>query len=401
MKPRGGALKIAAVVAGVLLLCLVAAWFMWAASADRRLDARLAELEAAGYATDLTRLAPPLPPDDDNAATLFDQAFAGFPNPLPDALGPLLDRTTGEFSDEERATMDAFFLEHAEAFALLDEAASLPRCVFPRDYSRGYAILLPQIANVIKACKLLRMRVWRQAADGDVSAAARTIETTIATAECCGDEPILVSQLVRIVGLGIAIDELQSMMLEPGLPPEALRRIRDRLDPDGLIAGMRLAYRGELAFASSMVRAVRGGDDVAQNLGVELPAVLDTTVARPLIADDLGNLLDTERRMIEAADRPYPQAAPALAAIDAEVQATVDWRRPISGMMMYAVGPSHANAVKMQSRLVLARAAIDVVLDGELREPPIDPMTGAPLQYDAESGELSNGAGLTWKIRRP
>ena len=408
MKPRAHALKISAVVGGVLLLCLVAAWFMWAASADRAVDAKLQELEEAGYATNLARLAPSMPADEDNAAALYDEAFAGFPTELEGYWGAVLGRlasTPEEFAaaltDEERSGLGTFFEDHAREFELLDEAAARPRCVFARDYSKGYEILLPQTSRVILTCKILAARALLQASSGDASGAARTIEAIFATAGCCGEEPILVSQLVRIVGMGIGLDVLQSVLSSMELPPEALKRIRDRLDPDALMAGVRLAYRGELAFAASFVRELRGDPGAATGLGVEVPAVLDSALARPLLNEDFVLLLDTQARMIEAAEKPYPEAAPALAAIDAEIQANVDWRHPFTGMLVYAVGPSQANAVKRQSRLVLARAAIEVLLTGELREPPIDPMTGMPIQVDAEDGVLSSGGGETWRLRRP
>lgn len=395
MKPKGHALKISALVAGLLALCAIAGWFLWAASANRRLEAKLEELAAGGYATKLAQLAPAMPPDDENGAALFDAAFAGWPDPLPAELGALIERTSPEFTDEELATLDAFLDEHADVFAMFEEAAARPRCVFPRDYTQGYGILLPQIAQVIKTVKLMRMRAWRQAAAGDFAGAARTVETMVATAECVREEPILVSQLVRIVALGIALDTLQP--LAEDMPADALARVRDRLDPDGVIAGMRRAYRGEMAFAASLV-----GEDATGTLGVEMPALLDTILTRPLLKEDFVMLLEFEQRMVDAAELPYPQAQPAMVALDADAQAVAsDWRHPFTAMLIPAVGRSLPNAAKLQTRLVLARAVIDLMLTGELRDPPIDPMTGDPIQYDAEAGVLSSGGGETWTLRGP
>jgi hypothetical protein len=105
---------------------------------------------------------------------------------------------------------------------LLHEAALLPESRYPIDLSLGPATLLPHLAQVKDLVGLLWMNAIYQSHQTNVPAAVQSIITAFALADSLGNEPILVSQYVRMYAVEQAVSALSWVLSEHPLSREQL-----------------------------------------------------------------------------------------------------------------------------------------------------------------------------------
>jgi hypothetical protein len=214
--PRG---RLAIALGVVLALHLMTVWNL-----DLAMRQRLGTLRAEAGALALS-VAPARPPDRDNAALLYQQAFQAMGDPAawPKAYGEKwykwLDPAATE-SDFKDAELRAFLKRQAPALALLHEAADKPGCYFERDYGRpSFSMLLPELQKIREAARLLAFDARAKAATGEVRAALGDCRVMLAMAEHASSDPNLIALLVAA-----AIDRMTMQTLEAVLastPPAA------------------------------------------------------------------------------------------------------------------------------------------------------------------------------------
>lgn len=320
MKSRGGGFWVSVTVFGVISLSSLAWWMIWSASAERRLDAKLAELEREGFPVDMSALAPAPVPDDENGALRFERAFAMLPD--------------GDID---------------EALALIEQGAACERFRYSIDYAQGRGAALPHVSKFLDVVRLLAARAEQSASIGAADEAARSLEMVLGLAHSLKDEPLMISQMVRCAALGIAVDTFDAVRRQVELPAPMLRRALARLDPTAVAEGIRQAYRGELALGAAFVAEVREQETLSGSNAI------DILVARPLVQNDLIALLDFLARMARAGDLPYGRARLELAAVEHEMGSQSRWLHPLTADQIYAAASLHESLSRQQERVAIAR----------------------------------------------
>jgi hypothetical protein len=166
-------------------------------------EGRMLRAEAAQI---ISTALPPAPSADDNAAPLYQRAFAAL------AADQEVDElvTADVASDEVTAILE----RHAATLELLRRATDKPGCRFDRDWSRpSIDTLLPEVQAMRRAAQLLTLAARRAAADGDGDQALADVVRIHRLGMHAASEPILVSGLV-----GQAIDALAITTLADVLP---------------------------------------------------------------------------------------------------------------------------------------------------------------------------------------
>ena len=120
---------------GFLVGVAVLLWVIADISTRDSLEAEIAKLRAKGYPTTLEDLRRPEVPPEENAALVYEQAFAQL-QPLDDKCWDILhavdDPTEpGALEPEDLAYLEAHVAKNEKALALLHQAAQTPRCRFP------------------------------------------------------------------------------------------------------------------------------------------------------------------------------------------------------------------------------------------------------------------------------
>ena len=208
---------IAALLLAMLAVAVVLAYFQH--GRRQRIRAELDRIRAQGMPASKEDLAAwyPEPPPGENSAELYQQAFEERKQDSTDlrkAIEEEREEQNGKaaLSEGLREMVRAHLEENAETLRLLHEAAKRPGARHPVDMSKGYATELPHLARLRDAARLLKMQATFAAAEGDTELAVDALLAILATAESLRDEPILISQLVRVACHGIAEDGLKNML---------------------------------------------------------------------------------------------------------------------------------------------------------------------------------------------
>jgi hypothetical protein len=257
--PRG---KLALGLAASLVLSWITFWNM-----DLSVRNSLTLLRAEAGALALS-VAPARPPESENAAPLYREAFGAIAK--GDALPPEFNEkwvpwigACGSAADVglPDPKLEAFLARNSGTLGLLRRAAAVPACFFDHGYGRpSFSITLPEMNGFSNAARLLALDARVKAAQGQLPRAMEDIRAIFGIARHCTESPILVSLLVAA-----SVDEIGVVALEAVLnssQPEAALLAGFNLSPPGMLQwNLPRAFRMEEAFGMSAAVDVGLGDD--------------------------------------------------------------------------------------------------------------------------------------------
>jgi hypothetical protein len=172
-------------------------------------EVRAARTEAVAV---MQSVVPPVLPADEDAAPLYRQAFERIEidKGLTAEQSPLKAAAAADVSTDE---VTALLARHATTLDLLRRAAAKPGCRFARDWARpSMGMLLPELASMRHAARLLALAARREATSGDVSAALADVVRLHRMAIHVAAEPILISGLVETAVDSIALETLAAIL---------------------------------------------------------------------------------------------------------------------------------------------------------------------------------------------
>jgi len=206
-------------VVGVIILS-VFGWTVLAASQDRdQLNHELDLARKEGLPTNWQEFAALVPkaPNGENAAPLY-RRMRGYPKDSADI--PQLN--VGVLIRKDKAEVEAAKAElqyQRDVVANADLAARFPHCWFDRDWSKGMAVLMPELAYMKFAAKLVALRGSIAAFEGHPDEAIHNIDEVFKIAKHSGEEGTQISTLVQMAIETIGIHYLGLWALEyPDVP---------------------------------------------------------------------------------------------------------------------------------------------------------------------------------------
>ena len=272
-------------------------------------------------------------------------------------------------------------------------------------------MVLPHLEPMRACARLLRADAIIKAMEGNKSEAFEDIIAGMRLGEALAQEPVLISQFVRISINAIVSSGVQASLEGGDLSPEQTRRLMTHIARARDRRAFADSLAGELHMGLQIFSGLRAGDpakrdafDSAFYLG---PGALDTIgelirnlykspFGRPWLNMDAATYADLSGRACSAAEQPYYKVAPELNRIETESgnlpRTRFFSRILILGLMRACETQARHEAVLdlMQIGLLVeqhhARAgsypesldAIAPEFDGSL---PVDPFTGKAYQY--------------------
>ena len=373
-----------------------------------RLDAeepgwRVGEVDAAHNAT--------LPPPERNAAT---QALAAHAL-VPDLTTAYWTGTEAFYDKPSRHLPDAKTLGEllaahgkcTEALAVARRVRDLPTGGIPLTFAKPnpFATLLPNIQNLRNGATLLALDAAVLAHTGDAAGALDDCRAILNVAGGVGDEPTLISQLVRMAVAGIAVRETERALAWTAAPPaDKLAELQARLLEERDVPRLVYGLRGERASLFQICESVGDGSLTLGALGAGPAAgstadLIATRFVRGSFRRAQVQVLTRFEELMEAAKLPDPERDPAMAAVMASIPraGTVPTAETLVGMVMPAaekcgeaetrhrakLGSMAAALACERFRLANGRfpAALAEIPPGMLKVIPADPYTGKPLLY--------------------
>jgi hypothetical protein len=219
-------------VAGLLLIGFVV--FVLRSGADvRRLESAARARSEPFTLAEVAQTYAPIPDEENAAVPLlalwrsedpeFWEAYLKFgTNSLPtpkgsERLRAFRDKSTaeirrGEFSAAEVEQLTTEVADHAAHREAVREALARPQFRFPLQLAAGAGTLMPHLARMKEVALEFRAEGWLAVQLGDADRAIRALTDSASLAQLLQDEPILISQLVRISGCALALSQAEQLL---------------------------------------------------------------------------------------------------------------------------------------------------------------------------------------------
>ena len=318
-------------------------------------QSELAAIRQAGFPVTLEEVNSwyPLVLDEENAALIFlDATDRTIDAPAKSEYLPVVGQAewpaAGTALSPAMAKAIREYLEdNKDALEAIHRAAQLSKSRYPVDLRQGASTLLPHLAQLKKLAQLLRVEAGYQSSQGKPDAAVRAALDSFAVAHSLANEPVLISELVRMACVNIALAGLERTMTENALTDAQLRALSEKMK------------EAEADSRTGYVRALGGGercmgidfftmppDKLAAMLGPNSQSALPQAGftlyrASGMSSGDFRFYMRTLREMIDAGQRPFPEALErtreATRRMDEELGTLMGKLRVISRMVLPAL----------------------------------------------------------------
>ncbi|APW61744.1 hypothetical protein BSF38_03272 [Paludisphaera borealis] len=426
---------------GVSVLLILATAFGVGIYAGRFVDRRLAAALAAtdrddpGWRFDELMAARVMPPDEDNSAIVVADVVAMMPEGWPSDApvhpgGPTPTPTPSEaaraferlarlesnvrMDDETADLVRAELADHADAVGLARTVA---------DYEGGGHVLeltpnpidirLPETQEARLVARLLAADAAIQAQDGDIDGALESCRAILGVGRSIGDEPMVISKLVRIALGEIAMHSARRVLAQGEPSDAALAALQADLLHESPQTLLIEAMRGERAMLDEVIRKVRDAElSIAALSGQWSPGDPAHAIAPwgTLMFDNQRAVgLEWMNELVSAASRPPLERQAAWKAWRVEVGRVKESRLGMFvATLPLLMTPGATAAEKALTRYQASLGAAVILCAAErhrrktgswpesvaaigpefLADPPVDPFSGEAYRVERRDGRF-------------
>lgn len=363
-------------------------------------SAAIGAIRRAGYPVTLAELNAWYvePPSGQNAAPLYAEAFAALVETNTASLG--------------------FVARNQKTLELLHQAGARPLSRYPVDFTQGWMAALPHLEKVKLCSQLLHAEAVANAARGRMDLAAQSVLAGLRLARSLEQEPIILSQLVRVVATEHTVTGIE-LALRRGTFPEALAgqlQAALRLAEENSGAAIVRSLAGEQCMGTTLFESSEQIGDILeamrQMVGESGPPnpdtlkVLERHASSPAFKQDEAFYLDRMEALLAAAQSPFPaslETAKAwsdsvlLARLDGHIYsamflpanvrlleksatAVAELRTAQAALALERYHLTHNNALPLSHNDSLPES-LDQLVPQYLTAVPLDPFDGQPLRY--------------------
>ncbi len=337
-KPRSaiGCLKV--IGWGLLILALLAAIGVYwnHTKMEGKLQSTLADLDRTepGWRLEEIEAAREEVPEEENSARVIVAAAGQMPKrwPSADFSEEIFRLPSNEMlSGEDFVRLSKELANAREALTIAGKLADMPRGRHQIHYERNpITTLLPDQQESRRIMSLLVYEAMRQSQRGDSKKALTMCRAALNAARSIGDEPIYISQLIRIAGIIMACQAIERTLGQGEPPAEDLSALQKLLEEEDNFPGLLAATRGERALMHKVFEAIERGEiSVGELEGLHQGGSQSHQLKNTLISlwygmdtrEDHSLFLSLITRYIKNAQLPMHEQAAADQALDEEVRA--------------------------------------------------------------------------------
>jgi hypothetical protein len=394
-------------IATLLLALLLIGFGAFRVAMQMRVRDRMAAIRAAGEPVTFAELNAcyKTPAMGVNAADYVTQALTSLKIPEGEEREPIplfgttqLPPRTQPLDPNTRTLIDGLLVDNRGALDLLHQSAAIEQSRYPVDLKRGLSTLLPHIAEMSKATRLLVLEAAAHADRGEAEPAARAVATAYALARTLLREPTTISQTTRYVCNAIATTALEQVLNRVVLSEGSLVELDGVLHTTGDPNALANALMGERCLGDQAFRDPRsigfGGTPDSRQ-----PSLLAIEARRALgtLDREWAAFLDLMQEYIKAVRRPVSERLRSFREIESRCETL-----PRSYAITHNIVPSMTTLVCVdlvnQARLLTAQTAIAVeryrIAAGRL---PVDLSDLVPAYLDVVPEDPFDGRSLRYK----
>jgi hypothetical protein len=394
------------VTIGCFFLMLLSPFALYRLSNRAAFNRRVEQLAADGFPVSLDDLqaAYVLPEGQPNAADLYLKAFAARVDPNEAEMELLPVQGNYESSDDQppypqevMAAIRSMLDKNEKHLDLLDQAARMDHCLFPRTFDSSFMIS-DYLSDIKKAAMLLVERNLYLAQTGQTQALLESTQSSIGLTTALNAQPLLIDHLVAIAMQAMTAANIEDSLNLTALKEEQLVTLQLQ---------MRCMHQ-TTTFAPAMVTERAAQIDLLKKPGGELMEAYWTNrfpynalfIIYVLVGQkdkDSVLLLDYYDRIIAAAELPVHEQCAELDRIDHEFFSSDSWLR----YGFYMMTPSITHIAKINLRVIAGIQSAETILAIEryrlkygslpaslealvpefLETVYLDPFDGKPLRY--------------------
>jgi hypothetical protein len=283
------------------------------------------------------------------------------------------------------------------------------------DFSKGSAMELPHLAKLREMARLLRADALLQGLSGNYAEAVEDIVAGFKLSATLKDEPILISQLVRIAIEGICWNAAQYALPPEGIPADLARRLVEYAGRCDYREGFANSFSGEGFMNLEEFERVREGGLTEWLRGQStntrervLMGIYGSVFARPWFNMDEETYAETTSRLTEISRLPYYEALPQMQELDKEIEG-LPRTRVLSRILLPALTRAIEAQARVEAELDMMQigisveqyhantgsypATLDTIAPSLGGSVPMDSFTGQPYHY-----QLSGGSFLLYSV---
>ena len=301
---------------------------------------------------------------------------------------------------DDLPAIEQFLSDNHVVFAQLHEAAARGgRARFPIAFEVGFSALLPYTQTMRWISRCLALEAHVRAYRGDAAGAADSLHAGIISGRAVENEPLMVSQLVRMAINTTALEELKRLLPQAHFAADDLARLQADLEAVDFRAGIRRGLLGDRVLAILTAKDP-GKMGYSGRVNGKLMTAAHYTTQGHLLS---GYLAESDR-LLAAVEKPWSQMLGRLPLTQPRFQNTYtsDWDLlkdfvgDMSGYVRAGLQATTANQLGILA-LALARYRLDHeqfpeeladLVPAYLAEVPLDPSTGAPFRYSVDERGL-------------
>jgi len=388
----------------------------------RGVQKQLAAIRTAGLPTSSAELDAwykPVPKSENQALAILEAAKVRSDptkgvDPNASSFGSL--NAGQEITPQMESVMTNYLAQNAEALEMLDRAAELQKSRYPMDLTQGASTLLPHLAQIKGLIQLLRIQAVQQSHIGNREGAVRAVITALAITRSLREEPLLISDLVRIACVAITLNALERTISEHQLTKDELVNLSRKIaevEADGgpalyrAMAGERAGGISTFELSFSELERLSNGsgpqdaNEVFKNLGYQAYRLSG------MRQRDLSLYLEMMNGFVNSTKLGYPDALRRTHEVENEMSERFSHglgRLAIfSRMLLPALSKAAVKDANLSARCRYAEVALAIEqyrLEHQGRVPesldelapkylfkvPLDPFEGQALVYERLSG---------------
>jgi hypothetical protein len=349
-------------------------------------------------------------PDGKNSALVVKEANRWLPSGwfVPESMYNHINDTAPQerLDSDDSACLRNELSELQTALIEARKLADLPAGRHSITYTRGFVgTLLPDAQNTRTIFSLLQLDVIEQAEDGDLKGAIRSCKAVLNATRSLGDEPLIISQLIRMAGVGVAYCTIQRVLNQGEADAEDLLALQNLLQEEARFPRLLVALRGERAGMHELLDALEAGDMsissvvdlTSNNVQLKRPSKLQEVLAvtaRDSIREQHPQFLAMSTEAIRIAALPPQQRAAAFADLTEAYKGNL--ANPVRALIpAYEKIDQAARRTDCQLQCLITALALERFRQHNHRWPdtlaqlvpdylsavPLDPEDGEPLRF--------------------
>lgn len=313
----------------ILLLIGVAAFAVFRLRLRAKLRVQTDAIHAAGYPVTCVELDQwyTIPKYAENAADTLIDAFSYYSEPnetitesLPLTGKAKLPARTEPLTEQAKASLAQYVSDNTKALELLHVGAAIKHCRYPTDFSRGFEASMPYLSDLRNAARLLALEAILHAENDDPKSATRSAISVFGVARSLAEEPMIISQLVRISCQALALSGIERAVNRTEFTDEQLAELVQAIAEAENRSTMVRAFAGERCVTLSGLREPASLDSAL--FGTNLPPgpLLELYKALGLADMDAVIYLDLTNEYVAAGKLPLHRRENAAKAVEAKYQ---------------------------------------------------------------------------------